>query len=95
MADVIDRDQIRGKLIRMSDRIKQRRDGPYKVGYSDACKDALQKLGECPSLETDAVIRCRECRHASERHTTMPYCGIHNRRKAPEDYCNFGEKDFE
>ena len=52
MADAIDRDQMRGKIQRMADRCKQRRDGAYKVGYSDACKDAMQKLYECTSLET-------------------------------------------
>ena len=95
MADAIDRETIRGKLLRMKDRIKQRRDGPYKVGYRDACQDALQKLGECPSLETDTVTRCHECRHATERTSTRPYCTIHNRRRAPDDFCNHGDPDWE
>ena len=94
MADIIDREQIRSKIVRMSHRVRQRRDGPYKVGYSDACKDALQKLDECDSLTSDQVT-CKECTHANERHTTMPYCSIHNRRKAPDDYCNYGERDYE
>jgi hypothetical protein len=93
--DAIDRTQMRGKIQRMTDRCKQRRDGAYKVGYSDACKDAMQKLYECSSLETCTVTRCRECRHANERHTTQPFCTIHNRRRAPDDYCNFGETDYE
>jgi hypothetical protein len=79
----------------MQNRIKQRRDGPYKCGYNDACKDAVQKLTECPSLETTSVTRCHECRNALERQTTLPYCIIHNRRKAPDDYCNYGAPDIE
>ncbi len=95
VADAIDRETMRGKLLRMNDRIKQRRDGPYKIGYRDACKDALQKLDEVPSMETGTIVRCSRCAHANERQTTQPYCTIHNRRRAPDDYCNFGETDFE
>ena len=47
------------------------------------------------SMETATVIHCKECAHATERTTTMPYCMIHNRRKAPDDYCNFGTPDEE
>lgn len=93
MADAIDREAMRRKVITMKSRIKQRRDGPYKCGYTDACKDAIQKLDEIPSMETDAVTRCRECRHATERDTTLPYCILKNRRQGPDDYCNFGEPD--
>jgi hypothetical protein len=95
MADAIDRETMRGKLIRMNDRIKQRRDGAYKCGYKDACSDALQKLAEIPSMETATITRCSKCQHANERQTTMPYCTIHNRRRAPDDYCNFGEPDYD
>lgn len=94
MADAISREQMRRKLTYMLHRLRQRRDGPYKVGYRDACNDALQKLEECDPLELNAVTRCRECAHATERQTTMPYCTIHNRRRAPDDYCNFGEHEF-
>ncbi len=94
MADAIDRELMRGKILRMNDRIRQRRDGPYKCGYKDACLDALQKLAECPSLEVATVTRCGECRKATERTTTMPYCTVQNRRKAPDDFCNFGEPDL-
>ena len=93
-ADAIDRDQMRGKLNRMRDRVKQRRDCAYKCGYKDACNDALQKLDEIPSLEQTTVTRCRECSHATERHTTLPYCLLQNRRKDPDDYCRFGEPDY-
>ena len=95
MADAIDRETMRGKLIRMQNRIRQRRDGAYKCGYKDACSDALQKLDEIPALETDTVVHCLECRHATERHSTMPFCTVHNRRRGPEDFCNFGETDYE
>ena len=95
MADAVDREQMRGKIVRMLHRIRQRRDGPYKVGYSDACRDALQKLDECESLGTRAPTLCRDCANATERNTTLPYCMIHNRRKAPEDYCNYGKPDYE
>ena len=95
MADAIDLETMRGKLIRMQNRIRQRRDGAYKCGYKDACNDALQKLDEIPALETDTVVHCRECRHATERHSTMPFCTVHNRRRGPEDFCNFGETDYE
>lgn len=91
--DAIDREQMHGKLQRMRDRVKQRRDGAYKTGYKDACNDALQKLNECQSIETTAVTRCKECRHATERTTTLPYCLLQNRRKDPDDYCRFSEPD--
>ena len=94
MTDAIDREQIQRKLYQMRGRIQQRRDGAYKCGYQDACKDALQKLAECDRLETDTVTRCKECQHATERCTIMPYCTIHNRRKAPDDFCNYGEPDY-
>lgn len=94
MADAIDREQIYGKLIRMKDRIRQRRDGAYKCGYQDACMDAIHKLSECDSLETVTVTRCGKCRHATERMTTLPYCTIHNRRRGQTDFCNFGEPDY-
>lgn len=94
MADAIDRNMMRSKLIRMENRSRQRRDGAYKSGYRDACSDALRKLRECPALETTAITRCEKCRHATERQTTMPYCTIHNRRKAPDDFCNLGEPDY-
>ena len=95
MADAVDREQVRGKIRRMQDRIRQRRDGPYKVGYADACRDAMQKLDECESLDTKAVTLCKDCDNATERDTTLPYCIIQNRRKAPDDYCNYGHKDYE
>lgn len=95
MADAIDRETMRGKLIRMENRIRQRRDGAYKCGYRDACSDALQKLDEVPSMETTAITVCKECSHATERTTTLPYCMLQNRRKAPDDYCKFGEPDYE
>ena len=95
MADAVDREQMRGKIVRMLHRIRQRRDGPYKVGYSDACRDALQKLEECDRLTLKAVTLCRECRNATERETTLPYCLIQNRRKAPDDYCYLGDKENE
>ena len=95
MADAIDRETMYGKLTRMRNRIKQRRDGPYKVGYEDACKDAIQKLAECPKLETATVVCCGQCGHAVERHTTLPYCTLQNRRKMPDDYCNYGVPDCE
>ena len=95
MVDAIDREAMRGKLTRMNDRIKQRRDGAYKCGYKDACSDAIQKLAEIPSVELCPVTRCKVCRHATERQTTMPYCTVHNRRKGPDDFCNFGEPDYE
>ena len=93
--NAINKDQLYGKLLRMKERIKQWRNGPYRCGYRDACQDAMQKLNECDILETATVIRCKECRHATERCSTMPYCTIHNRRRGPEDYCNFGETDYE
>ena len=95
MADAIDREVMRGKLIRMENRIRQRRDGAYKCGYKDACSDAMQKLEEIPSLETATVTRCNKCRHATDRTTTMPYCMLKNRRTAPDDFCNFGDPDYE
>jgi hypothetical protein len=93
VTDAINREQMRMKLMRMQDRIRKRRDGPYKCGYKDACNDALQKLNECSTLASDTVTRCHECRNALERQTTLPYCIIHNRRKNPDDFCNFGEPD--
>ena len=95
MADAIDREQMRRKVIQMQNRIKQRRDGGYKCGYNDACKDALQKLDEIPAMETKAVTLCKYCQSATERTSTMPYCMIHNKRKAPDDWCNFGTPDYE
>ena len=94
MADAIDREQANRKLVQMANRIKQRRDGPYKCGYVDACKDAIHKLNECDELEAVTITRCLHCRHATERTTTMPYCTIHNRRRAPDDFCNFGDPDY-
>ena len=94
MADIIDREQIRSKIVRMSHRVRQRRDGPYKVGYSDACKDALQKMAECDRLTTDTVTRCIDCRHSTEKQSTMVYCLIHNRQRDPNDFCNFGEIEY-
>jgi len=93
MDDVISREEMRTKLVRMKDRVRQRRDGSYKVGYEDACKDSMQKLFECASLEVVAVTRCRECRHAVENYTTQPFCTIRNRRCSPDDYCNHGERE--
>jgi len=93
--NAIDKDQLEKKLVRMQHRIRQRRDGPYKIGYNDACKDAIQKMNECDILETPTVIRCRECRHSTERQSTMVYCTIHNKRKYPDEYCNLNESDYE
>ena len=95
MADAIDREQMDVKLQRMKNRIRQRRDGPYKVGYSDACNDAIQKLSECQRLKTATVTECKDCRNAIERDTTMPFCAIQNRRKEPEDFCKYGATDFD
>ena len=95
MADAIDREQARGKMRSLENRTKQWKDGSFKSGYKSAVRDAIQKISECDSLETDTVTRCRDCRHASEQNTTMPYCTVHNRRRAPDDFCNFGERQFE
>ena len=92
--DVISRDLIEGKLKRMQDRVKQRRDGSYKCGYNDACNDALQKVNECPSADTTSITYCKDCIHASDRETTMPFCIIQNRRKMPESYCENGAHDY-
>lgn len=93
MEDVISREEIYSKIYRMKDRIRSHREGSYRRGYTDACKDAFQKLGECASLEVVTVTRCRYCRHAAERETTLPYCTVHNRRRAPDDYCKCGERE--
>lgn len=95
MADAIDRNQLTGRLYRLASRIRQRKDSAYKSGYSDAIQDAIREAGDCDSLEVTTVTRCRECANASEKDTTMPFCFIQNRRKAPDDYCNLGNKDYE
>ena len=95
MADAIDREQLRSRLVRMTYRVRQHRNGPYKCGYMDAARDAIRAAEDCDQLETPAVVRCKNCRHATERCSTMPYCTIHNRRRMPEDFCNFGETDYE
>lgn len=94
MADAIDRSEIRCRLKRILGRNVQRRDGAYKSGWQDAIQMALQAAEACESMETTAITRCANCRHATERTTTMPYCTIHNRHRSPEDFCNFGDPDY-
>jgi len=94
MTDAIDREQMQRKIYHMRGRNQQRRDGAYKCGYQDACKDALQKLAECDQLTTATVTRCIDCRHCTEKQSTMVYCLIHNRQRDPNDFCNFGEIEY-
>jgi len=95
MADAIDREQLRRKLMNMQNRVKQRRDGAYRCGYEDACRDALANLDRCDQLETTAVTRCINCQRSTEKQSTMVYCLLHNRSKNPNDFCNYGEPDYE
>ena len=94
MVDAIDRQEMSRKLTNMMLSMQQRSHMPFRQGYIAACKDAINKLNECREIETTAVVRCRECSHATERHTTLPYCTIRNRAVEPDDYCKFGEPDF-
>ena len=95
MADAIDRAQLRRKLMNMQQRIRQRRDGAYRCGYDDACRDALMNLNGCDQLETTAVTRCKNCRHSTEKESSMVYCMRHNRSKKPDDFCNYGDPEYE
>ena len=96
MIDAIDREEMNRKLFKLKLAMKQRRnDSAYNRGYTDAVSDAINKAGECTSLELTAIVRCKDCHHATERFSTMPFCTIHNRRRGADDYCNFGEIDIE
>lgn len=95
MADAIDREQLKNKLTRMMFRVRQHRNGPYKCGYMDAARDAMHAAEDCERLDTPAVVLCKNCRRATERNTTMPYCMLCNRRKDPDDFCRYGETDYE
>ena len=95
MIDAIDRDELDRKLYKLKVLIQQRKSSSYNYGYLMAINDAINKMRDCASLETTAVVRCKDCRHATDRYSTMPYCSIHNRSRGPDDFCNFGENDNE
>ena len=95
MADAIDRSEIRCRLKRIRGKNVQRRESSYKSGWEDAIQMALHAAEACESLETTTITRCKDCVNATERNTTLPYCIIHNRTRDPEDYCNYGARDFE
>ncbi len=92
MGDVIDRDSVLRKLYRFRDRCEQKRKENYRVGQIDGINYAMETIQAADPLEVVTVVRCRDCLHASERDKSLVYCGIHNKHRDPEDFCNFGEQ---
>lgn len=94
MGDAIDRDDAKTRLRRLRARTLQKKQSSFRAGYIEALELAMDAIDSCKALECTTVTECRHCRNAHERETTMPFCSIHNRRKAPSDYCNYGEPDY-
>lgn len=93
MGDAISRDEMKAKLYKLRSRTEQGKASSFRAGFRQAIDFALSDVDSCRPVEAVLITRCHECRHAAERQTTLPYCMIHNRRKSPEDYCNYGEPD--
>lgn len=93
MGDAISRDEMKARLYKLRSRTDQWKPSSFRAGYREAVDFALSDAESCRAVDAILVTRCRECRHATERQTTLPYCMIHNRRKSPEDYCNYGDPD--
>lgn len=93
MGDAISRDEMKAKLYKLRSRTDQWKASSFRAGYREAIDFALSDVENCRAVEAILVTRCHECRHATERQSTMPYCTVHNRTRSPEDYCNFGDPD--
>lgn len=95
MADAISRDVVKNRIHRLKTRMQRKKPNEFQLGQLDGLEYALSIITACDALEVVAVTRCKECRHATERHTTLPYCLIQNRRKDPDDYCMLSGPDEE
>lgn len=93
MGDAISREEMRNRLRQIRCRTMQWRNGPFRAGFLEAMDHVSSAVESCREVEGVMVTRCKYCRHASERESTLVYCMIHNRRKDPTDYCNYGEPD--
>lgn len=93
MANVIDQDRLIRKLRALKTRTAQRKTSDYRRGQIDGIEFCIEEAENQQPMEVVAVTRCRVCRFATERTTTLPYCMVHNRRKNPDDFCNFGDPD--
>lgn len=93
MEEAISREEMKRKLYALRNRTVQWKSGSFKAGYNSAVDFAMSDLDSCRTLEIVTVTRCKYCRHATERYSTLPHCTIFNRSKAPEDFCNYGEPD--
>jgi len=93
VGDAISRDEMKVKLYKLRSRTEQWKASSFRAGFRQAIDFALSDVDGCRPVEAVLITRCHECRHATERHSTMPYCTIHNRTRGPEDFCNFGDPD--
>ena len=93
MADAISRDVVKNRIHRLKTRMQRKKPNEFQLGQLDGLEYALSIITACDALEVVAVTRCRVRRFATERTTTLPYCMVHNRRKNPDDFCNFGDPD--
>jgi hypothetical protein len=93
MGDAISRDEMKARLYKLRSRTDQWKPSSFRAGYREAVDFALSDAESCRPVEAVLITRCGQCRSATERNSTMPYCMIHNRRKNPDDFCNFGAPD--
>ncbi len=93
MEDAISREEMKYRLRQIRSRTTQWKQSSFRAGFLEAIDHAASAVESCRQVEGVIVTRCKDCRHATDRHSTLPYCTIHNKHKDPNDYCNFGDPD--
>ena len=56
-------------------------------------EEACEQIREMPTIDTVAVVRCKDCKYLEEQITdTVGFCSVHEDYVGADDFCSYGEK---
>jgi len=56
-------------------------------------EEACEQIREMPTIDTVAVVRCKDCIYLEEQITdTVGFCYVHEDYAGADDFCSYGEK---
>ena len=73
MEDAISREEIKFRQRQIRSRTTQWKQSSFRAGFLEAINNAASAVESCSKVEGVIVTRCKECRHATDRHSTLPY----------------------
>ena len=81
---------------RLSVAIHENVSTPYEDAR-DAKEDCLREIEESPTVDAEAVVRCKDCKHYDMGVCLKIYSdgNVHSvawQKRKPEDFCSYGER---